>query len=303
MRVLAAVVSLVVARRISRPMEEMRVGAERFARGELGYKLVVPESEEMAGLAETLNLMAQQLEERIRTIVQQKNEQEAVLASMVEGVLAVDIEFRVISINKAAEALLGNIAARSRRPQPARSRAQRRPAAVCQPCPDFEPADRRRHSSCAASPIACCKPHGTALHDAQQRGIGAVIVLNDVTRFRQLENMRRDFVANVSHELKTPITSIKGFIETLLDGAMENPQDAERFLGHHCQAGRAAERHHRRSVAVVGDRAIRRRGRHRARTGLRARGARSGGVRLPGTGHANARWASIWSAIRPSRPR
>src|SRR6185437_4785911 len=72
--------------------------------------------------------------------------------------------------------------------------------------------------------------HGTALRDPAGRGIGAVIVLNDVSRLRQLENMRRDFAANVSHELKTPITSIKGFVETLLDGALSDPHDTERFL-------------------------------------------------------------------------
>src|SRR6185437_9907151 len=72
--------------------------------------------------------------------------------------------------------------------------------------------------------------HGTALRDPAGRGIGAVIVMNDVSRLRQLENMRRDFAANVSHELKTPIASIKGFVETLLDGAMNQPSDAERFL-------------------------------------------------------------------------
>jgi two-component system phosphate regulon sensor histidine kinase PhoR len=55
-------------------------------------------------------------------------------------------------------------------------------------------------------------------------------VLNDVTHYRKLENLRRDFVANVSHELKTPIASIKGFVETLLDGAMQEPADAQRFL-------------------------------------------------------------------------
>ena len=65
---------------------------------------------------------------------------------------------------------------------------------------------------------------GSALHDSEGRAIGAVIVLNDVTDFRRLEHIRRDFVANVSHELKTPITSIKGFVETLLDGAMQRPR-------------------------------------------------------------------------------
>jgi two-component system phosphate regulon sensor histidine kinase PhoR len=56
------------------------------------------------------------------------------------------------------------------------------------------------------------------------------MVLNDVTRLRRLENLRRDFVANVSHELKTPITSIKGFVETLIDGAIRDPGAADRFL-------------------------------------------------------------------------
>ena len=72
---------------------------------------------------------------------------------------------------------------------------------------------------------------GTALKDADQEHMGALIVLNDVTRLRRLERVRRDFVANVSHELKTPITSIKGFVETLIDGAWKDPAEAERFLG------------------------------------------------------------------------
>ncbi|MBL8830052.1 MAG: GHKL domain-containing protein, partial [Planctomycetaceae bacterium] len=71
--------------------------------------------------------------------------------------------------------------------------------------------------------------HGTALRDSQGETLGAVIVVNDVTDYRRLENVRRDFVANVSHELKTPIASIKGFAETLLDGALDNRDDAERF--------------------------------------------------------------------------
>ncbi|MGD0785532.1 MAG: ATP-binding protein [Sedimentisphaerales bacterium] len=59
---------------------------------------------------------------------------------------------------------------------------------------------------------------------------GAILILNDVTRFRRLENIRKDFVANVSHELKTPITSIKGFVETLLEGGVKDPQQVNQFL-------------------------------------------------------------------------
>jgi two-component system phosphate regulon sensor histidine kinase PhoR len=71
---------------------------------------------------------------------------------------------------------------------------------------------------------------GTTLRDPQGKAFGALIVFNDVTRLRRLEQARRDFVANVSHELKTPITSIKGFVETLLDGAIREPDNALNFL-------------------------------------------------------------------------
>jgi two-component system phosphate regulon sensor histidine kinase PhoR len=72
------------------------------------------------------------------------------------------------------------------------------------------------------------------------------VVLNDVTRLRKLENIRRDFVSNVSHEIKTPITAIKGFVETLRDGAVRNHEDAERFLG-------IIEKHVDRLEAIIED--------------------------------------------------
>ncbi len=73
--------------------------------------------------------------------------------------------------------------------------------------------------------------HGAPVRGADGSRIGAVVVLHDVTALRRLEAVRSDFVANVSHELKTPITSIKGFLETLLSGALEDPQTARRFIG------------------------------------------------------------------------
>jgi two-component system phosphate regulon sensor histidine kinase PhoR len=73
--------------------------------------------------------------------------------------------------------------------------------------------------------------HGSALRNSEEKGIGALLVLNDITQLKKLENMRKDFVANVSHELRTPLTSIKGFVETLLAGAMKNGVDTQRFLG------------------------------------------------------------------------
>ena len=73
--------------------------------------------------------------------------------------------------------------------------------------------------------------HGAGLADPQSERGGAVIVLSDMTRIHRLENLRRDFVANVSHELKTPVTSIQGFAEALLDGGLGDGEQTSRYLG------------------------------------------------------------------------
>jgi two-component system phosphate regulon sensor histidine kinase PhoR len=226
---LAAALSLFISRRISRPIEEIRRGAERFARGELGNRLAVKGSREILGLAGAMNQMAAQLDDRIRAVLQQRNEQEAVLASMVEGVLAVDTEERVIRINGAAAGLLG---VRAEEVQGRRIQEVVRKADllrfVARALADQSPVEGdivlRDESE------QFLQAHGTVLRDTRSREIGALIVLNDVTRLRRLENIRRDFVANVSHELKTPVTAIKGSVETLLDGALQKPEDARRFL-------------------------------------------------------------------------
>ena len=226
---LGAGLSLVLSRRLTRPLEEFRRGAERFARGDLSLKLPRPDLDELVSLGATMNHMASQLDERIGTILRQRQEQEAVLASMVEGVIAVDSRSRVISLNRAASALLGLD-----------------PAFVIQRSinevvenPDIQWFITR--SLAASEPIEgeitlqgdkprFLQAHGTTLKDPQGKAFGVLIVVHDVTRLRQLENARRDFVANVSHELKTPITSIKGFVETLLEGAMLDPDHAGEFL-------------------------------------------------------------------------
>lgn len=226
---LAAVVSMVVSRRISRPLERIKEGAERFAHGDLTHKLVTPNSEEIAALAETLNQMAAELDERIRFAVGQRNEREAILSSMVEGVLAVDSGEHVLSLNRAAARLFGINAEQSRGrdlQEVARSPELHhlvgdvlsKRKSVAKEIVVYGDGERFLHV------------HGTVLYGVEGRAIGALMVLHDVTRIKKLEKVRRDFVANVSHELKTPITSIKGYVETLLDGGMHSGEDVHRFL-------------------------------------------------------------------------
>jgi two-component system phosphate regulon sensor histidine kinase PhoR len=227
--VLAAILSLVVSRRISRPIEEIKKGAECFAQGDFECRLPVSGSEELGSLSETMNQMAIELQERINGMKAQRNELEAVLSSMVEGVIALNKEERVISINQAAadmfETNTSTAQGRSIQEVVRNSDLQN---FVKNALSRAEPEERDIVLYSDGERII--NGHSTVLHDAGGNGIGALIVLNDVTRLRRLENIRRDFVANVSHEIKTPITAIKGFVETLRDGAIRNSKDAERFL-------------------------------------------------------------------------
>lgn len=228
--VIAAVLSLLISRRISRPIEEIRRGAKCFSRGEFDCRLPVSDSEEIGSLSETMNQMAVELQERISNMTKQRNELEAVLSSMVEGVIAVNNEETVISMNQAAGEMLGanpsNVQGRTIQEVARNIDFQK---FVTRALSSEEPAEEDIVFYVDGERIL--HGHSTVLHDEGGQRIGALIVLSDVTRLRRLENVRRDFVANVSHEIKTPITAIQGFVETLRDGALQNHEDAERFLG------------------------------------------------------------------------
>jgi two-component system, OmpR family, phosphate regulon sensor histidine kinase PhoR len=228
---LAAGISLMVSRRISRPLEQMKRAAEAIAKGEWKEKLsVASDSVEISALSNALNQMALQLEDRIKTITHQRNESEAVLFSMVEGVLAVDADEKVIRMNSAAGNLLGidpgNAEGKLIGEVVRNSLLLEFVKQTLQGIENVE-----TDLTIGNQNEIFLQAHGAALKDIQEKFIGAVIVLNDVTRLRRLETVRRDFVANVSHELKTPITLIKGFVETLQQGALEDRDQAKRFLG------------------------------------------------------------------------
>jgi two-component system phosphate regulon sensor histidine kinase PhoR len=185
--------------------------------------------DEIADLAASLNRMAVQMEERLRAITRQKNEQAAVLEGMVEGVLAVDREERVLRMNGAAARLLGvapeAAAGRSLQEVVRSVELQRLVRQVlagggAAECEFVLYGEQERHIEC----------HCTVPPDPSGAGPGALVVLHDITRLKRLEAVRRDFVANVSHELKTPITAIQGCADTLLDGGASGPEETRRFL-------------------------------------------------------------------------
>ncbi len=226
---------LAVTRRLRRPLEELRHGADCFGRGDLYVRVPLDTPREFRQLGEALNTMAANLEARLLQVVRERNEQQAVLRSMVEGVLAVDLEQRILNLNQAAADFL------SLRRRDALGRAimevirnvelQEFVTLAVGTGTDEGLLERdillRRMGSTGPRVL---RARGTPLLDPAGERIGALLVLQDVTQIRRLETVRRDFVANVSHELRTPITSIKGFVETLQDGAADDPAKTEHFL-------------------------------------------------------------------------
>ncbi|MEX2212840.1 MAG: ATP-binding protein [Phycisphaeraceae bacterium] len=221
---------LIFNRQIAQPLRALETGAARFAGGNLSQPLPVPSSREVALLAETLNRMALQLDDKLRTITHQATERQAILASMIEGVIAFDAQGRVITMNGAAARLLDvdGAPARERRTiETIRNADLHRFIARAQAADESVEGDL---SVAVSGGVRSLNAHAAQLRDDRGERAGLVIVLHDVTRLQQLETIRQQFVANVSHELKTPITAIKAAVETLMQDSDAFADAAPKFL-------------------------------------------------------------------------
>ncbi len=233
------VVAFLFARRVTRPISSMTAAAESLAAGDYEQRVTVDSSDELGSLARSFNRMASELRARISTINRDRHQLLAILGAMVEGVVALDASEKVVHMNRAAGDIL--------QVSPEESIGKRIWEVIRQPMVDA--AIRRAMEGgahCAEARISAeVTDRLIELHAAPLREGGAVLVLYDVTALRQLEEVRRDFVVNVSHELKTPVTAIVGLTETLLDDDSMDPKTALRFLT------RIGEQCHRMSALVT----------------------------------------------------
>lgn len=226
--VLLAPICWWLSRRLSRPLELMTDGAQRFSGGDLDIPLAITGSVETRRLGEAMNQMAARLADRIGREVEQRSEIETILGCMIEGIIAVDNDERIIRLNMAAVELFAvSPQLNPGRPIQEVIRQAELQRFIRQALNQSEPLEEelvmhgssKRYLHVQATPL-------TGTGDSR---IGVLIVLHDLTRLRQLESVRRDFVGNVSHELKTPITAIRGAVETLLDDESTNAA-SQRFL-------------------------------------------------------------------------
>ncbi|CAK8718352.1 histidine kinase [Candidatus Electronema halotolerans] len=224
----AALVSLLLAFRINQPLQEIAQGVRCFTQGELAHRIHVSGPPEITSLAESCNRMAAQLDEQTVALRKQLGLLESTFRSMTEAVLVTDQDGRLLHCNQAAGRLFGF--------EPAAA-GQREIQEIIRHADVQQFLEKTLQSRSPLEEIIAvgagrekiCSAHGCLLRSDNRQRSGALVVFHDITRLKRLETMRRDFAANVSHELKTPITAISGFVETLRDGALHGPE-AERFL-------------------------------------------------------------------------
>ena len=241
----AGAVFLWLTGRLFRPAARLADGAAAMAAGDYSQRLDPPEEPRLALLAETLNRLAARVEEQIAAVRSERDHLKAIVRSMSDGVLVTDREGRALLTNPELRRLFGL----------ARDPRGRLPLEIAR-LPDLaelvqatlergegftvttevrQPERRILALSSAAlspprGPRAAAGGGEPGTHGFDPDGIhGAVVVARDITQATRLDEMRRDFVANVSHELKTPLSAIRGFAETLRDGALDDPPAASRF--------------------------------------------------------------------------
>ncbi len=225
--ILSAVASHVLSRalrslvRDASSLAERALEPARLTSGVPG-KLDVDGTDELGELAVSLNRMADKLASTVSELSDERSRITVVLDSMSDAVVAIDRDFHIVMGNRAAEQMFAvdltdsQIGLEQLRVPALHDLAAR----VLEGESDEIECETLRPSK------RVLQAHGRPLHNAD----GAVLVMRDVTELRRLESMRRDFVANISHELRTPVGIIRANSEALLDGAMQQPELATRFL-------------------------------------------------------------------------
>jgi two-component system phosphate regulon sensor histidine kinase PhoR len=225
---LAGAASLLVSLGLSARIERLEEFSRRVAEGDFRPLPSDGSGDALEKLGASLNQTASRLDQTIRTLTEERNLSSAILGSMVEGVAVVNGAERLVFANHSFAEILELHAL----PQSGSALVEVvRQTEMIEAVRKVLTGEPRVESEIVTGTV---RQHFFAATVAAVRAgetSGAVVVLHDITELRKLERVRRDFVANVSHEFRTPLTAIQGFAETLLAGAMNDPQNRERFLG------------------------------------------------------------------------
>ena len=216
-------ISFYFSKQLTTPLEAMRLEAEKYVSTlKLSTPIPIPKTKELASLSISLNQIAMELDKRIKKMQLDKTEKESILSSMQEGLLALNKKTEILSINDIAvdylnikkEIAVGSeisTLSKNKKLLSIIKKVSKKNTRIQQEI--VIKGNKKRHFLISGSPL---KRGG--------KKSGVLMLINDITLQKQLESVRQDFVANVSHELKTPITSIIGYLELIDQGELKDEQ-------------------------------------------------------------------------------
>jgi len=225
---LTVVLGFFIARSITVPINDVTEKAKKMSQGDFSQEVSVRSDDEIGRLAEMFNLLREKLDYTLAEINSEKNKLEAILKNMADGLLAVDTEGRIILANRAAMQMLGM------------KQQEMEKRTYDEIMSDFSEELMFEHirENCLERGYHKTIEKAGRFYDVRYdrfkdesgRDTGMIVVLLDITEQQKLENMQRDFVANVSHELKTPLTTIKSYTETLVNTEINDCRTIGQFL-------------------------------------------------------------------------
>jgi len=221
--------SFTLTKTITSPLKQMMKAAKKISHGDLSHRIKIKTGDELQEVGEIFNEMAEKLGIKLKEINKEKSQVQAVLSSMIEGVIAIEENGNIILVNPALEKML----------------RLEGPKSLGKPYIEIIRHheignlinDTFKNKEGRSEIVKLWQPDEkiVRLQSVFFKGeagfpSGVVIVFHDITKMKKLERVRQDFVANVSHELKTPLTSILGYVEALIDGAKDDSETLKRFL-------------------------------------------------------------------------
>jgi two-component system phosphate regulon sensor histidine kinase PhoR len=205
----------------------MQVG-KKMSEGDFTQRIKIKTKDEIGELGKTLNQMSVELSEKIAEITEDRSQLHSILSSMIEGVLAVDRQGKVLLVNDALSRMFELNASFYGKPHYEVIRDPELNEFIQKVLSSG--LKKSKEISFIHPPERDFMIQSALVRQPREGGIFAVFSFHDITELKKLERVRKDFVANVSHELRTPLTSIKGFVEALQDGSINNPEQSFRFL-------------------------------------------------------------------------
>ena len=224
------VFGLIQVRRITKSIEEITDFSKGVAAGDFRRRLLLTKKDELGELGKNISNMARELHERLTLSEEEKRRFEAILKNMSDGLILADTKGKIILVNDALKNLFGIPHAIEGKTVMEALRKGELMEVIEEVAISKERISRGIEITTPRDLYLLMTAAPFYAQDSEGDLSGIVLTFHDITRLKKLEEVRKDFVANVSHEIKTPITAIKGFAETLIEGALDDKENAKKFL-------------------------------------------------------------------------